>query len=231
MPYRMLARAAQRATGRLGWLRSAAGALLGITLAGLAVRLALGANPGGWPWLLAPLGASAVLVFAVPASPLAHPWSVFGGDLLSALVGLACAALIPWPPLAAAVAVAAAIAVMSVARCLHPPGGACALLAALGSPAIAAHGWIAFMIPLALNVAMLIAAGYLWNNLTGHRWPHHLPAPVPPAPEEWTARYEQADLDAVLEHWDEVLDVSREDLDALFRAVEQQVERRWKAAR
>lgn len=231
MPYRMLARAAHRATGRLGWLRGAAGALLGIALAGLAVRLALGANPGGWPWLLAPLGASAVLVFAVPASPLAQPWPVFGGDLLSALVGLTAAALIPWPPLAAAVAVGAAIAVMSVARCLHPPGGACALLAALGSPAIAAHGWIALLLPLALNATVVIAVGYAWNNLTGHRWPHRLPGALPrnpvPASGPNGARYEPADLDIVLENWDEVLDVSREDLDALFRAVERQVERRW----
>ncbi|MES2493801.1 MAG: HPP family protein [Pseudomonadota bacterium] len=228
MPYRMLARAAHRATGRLGWLRGALGALLGIALAGAAARLALGPDPGRWPWLLAPLGASAVLVFAVPASPLAQPWPVAGGNLLSALVGLGCGALIPFPPLAAALAVGAAIAAMSIARCLHPPGGACALLAALGGPPITVGGGGALLVPLTLNVGALIAAGYLWNNLTGHRWPHHLPAPGVPAPQEWVARYDPADLDVVLENWDEVLDVSREDLDALFRAVEQQVEQRWR---
>lgn len=226
MPYRILVRAAHRATGRLGWLRGALGALVGILLAGLAARLTLMWAPVGIPWLLAPVGASAVLVFAVPASPLAQPWSVFGGDLLSALVGLTSAALIGWPPLAAAVAVGGAIAVMSMARCLHPPGGACALLAALGSPAIAAHGWSAFMGPLAINVTALIVAGYLWNNLTGHRWPHRLP--VRPTPD--VRGYDRADLEAVLEEWDEVLDVSTDDLDALFRAVERLAMQRANAA-
>lgn len=226
MPYRILVRAAHRATGRLGWLRGALGALVGILLAGLAARLTLMWAPAGLPWLLAPVGASAVLVFAVPASPLAQPWSVFGGDLLSALVGLTSAALIAWPPLAAGVAVGGAIAVMSMARCLHPPGGACALLAALGSQAITAHGWGAFMGPLAINVTALIVVGYLWNNLTGHRWPHRLP--VRPTPD--VRGYDRADLEAVLEEWDEVLDVSTDDLDALFRAVERLVIQRTKAA-
>ena len=63
----------------------------------------------GSAWLAAPLGASAVLVFAVPASPLAQPWSVIGGNTLSALVGVACAALLPDPALAGALAVALAM--------------------------------------------------------------------------------------------------------------------------
>jgi len=218
MPYRLLVRAASRATGRLGWLRGALGALLGIALAALAGRALAGAWPD-YPWLLAPLGASAVLVFAVPASPLAQPWPVIGGNMLSALTGLAVHAAVPAPLLAGAVAVAAAIAVMSLARCLHPPGGACALLGAMAGPAVAAHGWGALLLPLAINLAALALAGWLYNTLTGHGWPHHLPAPQ----REPDTRYDRADLDAVLEQWDEVLDVSREDLDALFRAVERRV--------
>ncbi len=218
MPYRLLARAASRATGRLGWLRGAIGALIGIALAALAGRMLAAALPQ-FPWLLAPLGASAVLVFAVPASPLAQPWPVMGGSLLSALTGLLIQALVPDPLLAAAIAVGAAIAVMSLTRCLHPPGGACALLAALSGPTLAAHGWGALLGPLMANLAALMAMGWLYNTATGHRWPHHLP-PQPPEP---VARYETADLDAVLEEWDEVLDVSREDLDALIRAVERRV--------
>lgn len=221
MPYRRIARAASRATGRLGWLRGAAGAFIGILLAGAAGLALIRALPA-FPWLLAPLGASAVLVFAVPASPLAQPWAVVGGNLLSALAGLAVHAVVPLPALAAALGVAAAIAAMSMARCLHPPGGACALLGALGSPAIAAHGWGALLLPLALNLAALVAVGWLYNRITGHPWPHHLVTPPAPPP----ARYAIEDLDAVLEDWDEVLDVSREDLDALFRAVEQRVERK-----
>jgi len=225
MPYRLLIEAASRATGRLGWLRGALGALAGVALAGLLTRLVpTGAPPG--LWLVAPIGASAVLVFALPASPLGQPWPVAGGNLISAAIGLLMAHLVPVPGLAAALAVAAAIAAMSLARCLHPPGGACALVGVLAPPTLAAQWGAGLLVPLAVNVALLIAAGYLYNNLTGHRWPHRILQPSPPARDEWVARYEADDLDAVLEHWDEVLDVSRDDLDALFRAVERRVERR-----
>lgn len=231
MPYRMMVRPQWpkfgRATGRLGWLRGAIGALLAVALAALAARTAVGAAPS-WPWLLAPVGASAVLVFALPASPLAQPWPVIGGDLISAVVGLIAAHFIPVPMLAAAIAVAAAIGAMSVFRCLHPPGGACALFTALGGPAVMAHGWAGLLLPLALNLFALVAAGWVYNNLTGHRWPHHPRASVPEQPARWAGSYAREDLDAVLEDWDEVLDVSREDLEALFRALERQVERRWR---
>lgn len=228
-------RAQLRAGGRLGWLRGAIGALIGIAVAGVAARI-FGA--AGVPWLVAPIGASAVLVFALPASPLAQPWPVFGGDVLSAAVGLLAGALIDPPWLAAGVGAGGAIAVMSMARCLHPPGGACALLCALGA---GSEGWGAsfLLFPLAFNVAALLAAGWLYNNLTGHAWPHRpAPAPVTPVvpatalpPGAWAGSYERADLDAVLEEWDEVLDVSRRDLDALFRAVERRVQRRLEQRR
>jgi CBS domain-containing membrane protein len=219
VPYRILVNTASRATGRLGWARAALGALLGIAAAALMTRLVLGANSAALPWLVAPVGASAVLVFALPASPLAHPWPVLGGNLLSAAVGLAVGHVVPDPPLAAAIAVAAAIGVMSVARCLHPPGGACAMLGAMGAPLIAAAGWQAFLFALWLDLLALLFVALWFNNLTGHRWPHH-PAAAPPPVAPGREAYDRADLDAVLEEWDEVLDISREDLDALFRAVE-----------
>lgn len=209
MPYRLLTRAATRATGRLGWARGAVGALLGLALAG---TLGLAVNGTALPFLIAPMGAAAVLVFVVPASPLAQPWPVIGGNGLSTLIGLAVHAALPAGPWCGALAVALAIAAMSLARCLHPPGGACALLACL------ATGPAALLLGAMLaNVAGIVVAGLLWNNLTGHRWPHHVRAvAAPPA-------YTMDDLDAVLEEWDEVLDVSREDLDALFRAVEARI--------
>jgi len=79
-------------------LRGGLGALLGILVTGLVGRLALGST-GDLPWIAAPMGASAVLVYAVPGSPLAQPWSVVAGNVSSALVGLAVAVLIgPAPP-------------------------------------------------------------------------------------------------------------------------------------
>ena len=112
-------------------LRAVGGAALGLLVTALLCRWMAGALGHNAVWLIAPLGASAVLVFAVPASPLAQPWSVIGGNTLSALVGIACANWIPDPAWAAAVAVGGAIGLMFAARCLHPPGGAAALLAVL----------------------------------------------------------------------------------------------------
>tara|TARA_R110000868_G_scaffold409835_1_gene696210 strand:+ start:1341 stop:1697 length:357 start_codon:yes stop_codon:yes gene_type:complete len=78
------------------------------------------------PIIVAPLGASAVLVFAVPSSPLAQPWAVVGGNTISTLIGVWAFNLFPDITLAAGVAVGGAILVMSLLRCLHPPGGAAA---------------------------------------------------------------------------------------------------------
>ena len=108
-------------------LRAAFGAGIGILLTGWLAQLL--SSSGGMPsvvWLVAPLGASAVLVFCVPASPLAQPWAVVGGDTLSALIGIACVHALGGTALSAALAVALAIAVMFALRCLHPPGGAAA---------------------------------------------------------------------------------------------------------
>lgn len=99
---------------RYSWLdlaRGGAGAFAGIVVASVLVRT-IGGGPIGLPFIVAPIGASAVLVFAAPASPLAHPWAVFGGNTASAAVGIAAAKVFDDRMTAAAVAVGAAIIVM-----------------------------------------------------------------------------------------------------------------------
>ena len=217
--------------GRFSWMRASFGALCGLALTGLVCRLWAG-HAEGLPLLVAPMGASAVLLFAVPASPLAQPWSIVGGNTLSALSGIACAMLIPDPIYAGPCAVALAIAVMSLTRCLHPPGGAAALTAVIGGPAIAAAGWSFAFMPVAVNSILLVAIGWLFNNATRHDYPHHVKAisrnthgtADPPAQDR--VGYTVADIDDVLARYDELLDVSREDLDALFRQVEARAHRR-----
>src|SRR3546814_5530683 len=130
-----------------------------------------GGEAGGLPWLVAPLGASAVLVFAVPASPLAQPWPVIGGNLLSAAVGIFMGQVVGTPLIAAGMAAGAAIALMSLGRCLHPPGGACALLCALGATGPEAWGW-GHLLPIAANLLAPAGTGWLYHNLPGHPWPH-----------------------------------------------------------
>lgn len=231
MPYRLLVKAASRASGRLGWARAAVGAVLGIAAAGLMTQLVLGPGNAALPWLIAPIGASAVLVFMLPASPLAQPWPVLAGSMMSAVIGLAIGYAVPDPPMAAALAVAAAIAGMSAARCLHPPGGACAMLGALGAPLIAAAGWPTFLLALWLDLVAMLAVAWAFNNLTGHSWPHEAVTVAPLPATHWIGIYDTADLDAVLEDWEEVLDVGRDDLDALFRAVERKTYERTRSAR
>src|ERR1041384_5693885 len=102
------------------------GALIGIGLTGVISGYLFGQGPH-LPLIIAPMGASAVLLFAVPASPLAQPWSIIGGNVLSALIGVTCAKWIDDPAQASAVAVALAIGGMFSLRCLHPPSGAIAL--------------------------------------------------------------------------------------------------------
>lgn len=207
-------------SGRLGALRGAIGAGLGIALTGIVTHHLLGGAPDV-PWLVASMGASAVLAFVLPASPLAQPWPVIGGHLSAAAIGLGCH-MLPGPGwLSASLAVGLAVAAMSLLRCLHPPAGGTAVLTALASPAVAALGWQFLLTPLALNLALLTVGAAVYNRLTGHPYPHHARhVPVPPV---WAGRYSPADLDAVLEEWDEVLSVDRDDLDALFRALEGRV--------
>ena len=197
-------------------LRAAFGALLGILLTGLLAQLlvASGSMPSA-VWLVAPLGASAVLVFCVPASPLAQPWAVVGGDTLSALVGIACVHALGGTALSAAVAVALAIAVMFALRCLHPPGGAAALLMVMAN----VHDWGFALFPVLVNTLVLVAAGMVYNTLTGRRYPHIQAVPAA-APRQEGQRFDEADLDAVVARYNQVLDVPRDDLQALLHDAE-----------
>ncbi len=76
-------------------------------------------------WFIAPMGASAVLLFGVPSSPLAQPWSIVGGNVLSALIGVTVGMLVPDAALACGLAAALAIAGMYFLRCLPSPGARC----------------------------------------------------------------------------------------------------------
>jgi CBS domain-containing membrane protein len=134
------------------------GALLGIALTALICRYVLGQSPS-LPLVVAPLGASAVLLFAVPSSPLAQPWSILGGNVVSAVTGVLIFKIFGHSALALGVAVACAILAMSLLRCPHPPGGAVAMTAVIGGPAIWHAGFAFPFDVVALNSFVLIATG------------------------------------------------------------------------
>ncbi len=200
------------------------GALIGIGLTGFLTSLMV---PGSaLPFLVPPLGASAVLLFGVPASPLAQPWSILGGNTISAIVGVTIALMVPNVFIAAALAVSLAIVAMILCRCLHPPGGAMALTAVLGAPAIHQAGYHFVAMPAALNSLLLLVIALVYNNLTGHRYPHALPAAKPvahhtqdPPPTQRTGIL-RPDLEAALAQYDEILDIAPEDLEALLQQLQ-----------
>ena len=148
----------------------------------------------------------------LPASPLAQPWPVIGGNVLSVLVGVAVARLVPDPRLAGAVAVGAAILAMSLLRCLHPPGGAAALTAVIGGPAVSAAGYGFALLPVGVNAVALTLAGIAFHRMSGHSYPHRTPM-APPQPVE----IGPADVERALAELGETLDVDPDDLLLLAR--------------
>ena len=113
--------------------------------------------------IVASMGASAVLLFAVPHGPLSQPWPLFGGHIISGVVGVACAKYIPNEVLAASVAVGAAIGIMYYLQCIHPPGGATALSAVIGGTAVHELGYQYVITPILLNVLIILFVGILFN--------------------------------------------------------------------
>jgi CBS domain-containing membrane protein len=201
--------------------RSCFGALVGIAFTGGTMHLLLGAS-ANLPLLVAPMGASAVLLFAVPASPLAQPWSIIGGNIVSATVGVTCAMFVHDPVDAAALAACLAICAMFALRCVHPPSGAVALTAVLGGPSIHALGYGFVLAPVAIQSLALLSSAVVFHSLTGHRYPHGHAAPKPAAAPPDAASFTRADLEAVLARRSEMLDVDPDDLEALLRETQLQ---------
>jgi CBS-domain-containing membrane protein len=120
--------------------------------------------------MIGSFGASAVLLYGAPRSPLAQPRNLLGGHVISALVGVICWQLLhDFPSLAQALAVASAIALMHLTRTLHPPGGATALIATLGSQEIQRLGFWYVLMPATLGPLILLLVALVVNNLSRSR--------------------------------------------------------------
>ena len=120
--------------------------------------------------IIGSFGASAVLLYGAVRSPLAQPRNLLGGHILSAIVGVTCYKLLhdmPW--LAESMSVATAIAVMHATRTLHPPGGATALIAVIGSSQIHSLGFWYVLLPSTIGPVILLAVALLVNNLPASR--------------------------------------------------------------
>lgn len=151
-------------------LRAGLGALIGLALTGLfllspTVDLDLGL------YLVAPFGASSVLLFAVPNSPLAQPWSAIVGNTVAAFVGVAVCLFVTDPALRIALAVGLAITATILCRAVHPPAGAVAMTAAMSPDAIAHLGFWFALTPIALGTIALVLLATLYARLTGRHYP------------------------------------------------------------
>lgn len=142
---------------------SGAGGFAGILLVLVVSQYFVGASDAAL--IVASMGASAVLLFAVPHGPLSQPWALVGGHLVSAIIGVSCAKLFPATLLAAALAVGVAVAAMHYLRCIHPPGGATALSAVVGGPGIEALSYEFVFTPVLLNVLVILSVAIAFNYL------------------------------------------------------------------
>ncbi|KFE33397.1 HPP family protein [Thioclava atlantica] len=207
-------------------LRAGVGALVGLGVTGLfvlspAVDLHLGL------YLVAPFGASSVLLFAVPNSPLAQPWSAVVGNVVAALVGVAVSLAIADPVLRISLAVALALSLTILCRAVHPPAGAVAMTAAMSPDAVRHLGFWFALSPIATGTVSLVLIAALYARLTGRRYPFRLfdepnsHGTRDAAPVERLGLSE-AELTDILERYRQSFNLGTEDLARLIGAAELQ---------
>jgi CBS domain-containing membrane protein len=143
------------------------GSFIGIGLIGLLNSRHLNINDN--LFLIGSFGATSVLVFGIINSPFAQPRNLIGGHLISATIGVTVNFLVPEPWVAAALAVSASIVFMQITKTLHPPGGATALIAIIGSQKIKNLGYLYVLSPVLTGVLILFIVAMVFNNITSHR--------------------------------------------------------------
>lgn len=190
-------------------------------VAGLAIFLAAWfaqqvINGSGLKILLASMGASAVILFAMPHSPVAKPWALIGGHFISSTIGILCAQWIAPTWAAAASAVGLSIFAMHLARCLHPPGGASALIPVIGGESVKALGFQFLLTPLALNVLVMLLISLAYQHfLLPKPGPQASPAGTAPKPMERLG-IQAEDIHAALADMDEFIDIGERELNTIY---------------
>ena len=152
-------------------IRSVVGAFLGIGAVAALDQMFL--SDSDLIFVIGAFGATAVLIYGAPYSPLAQPYNVMVGHLISAVIGVAAFQLVgevSW--ISAALAVSLAIAAMQVTRSVHPPGGASALIAVTASEQVHDLGFLYALYPVGLGALVLVVIALITNNLLNEKkWP------------------------------------------------------------
>lgn len=207
-------------------MRAGLGAVAGLGLTGLFL-LSPQVDTELGLYLVAPFGASSVLLFAVPNSPLAQPWSAVVGNTVAAIVGVAVCLTVPDPALRIALAVGLTITATILCRAVHPPAGAVAMTAAMSPDAIAHLGFWFALTPIALGTTILVLLATVYARLTGRHYPfRHFDDPskhgtLDRNPVERLGLSEK-ELTAILERYSQSFNLGAEDLARLIGAAELQ---------
>ncbi|WP_417559544.1 HPP family protein [Marinomonas sp.] len=174
------------------------------------------------------IGASAVLLFAVPHGALSQPWPFVIGHLISALIGIFFYQEFGASFLTGAAAVGTSIVVMHYLRCLHPPGGSTALSCVIGGSSIHAMGYEFLLYPLLINLLAMLALAVILNNcFSWRRYPAALNTSLHQEINEQHL-LEMDDLYHVLEQEDIFIDVSAEELMHIYNAAREHAKERHK---
>jgi CBS domain-containing membrane protein len=211
------------------WSRAAVGACLGIFISAMVCQQLFGTEVA--LHLLGPVGASAVLLFAVSTGALAQPWSIIGSYLIATLAALVCIHLLGNTITAASLAVCSSILFMCICRCLHPPGAAIAICIVTSRHELSATG-LQVLNPVMLNAMCLLLTALIYNNVTRVRYPKPHPKPIIDdhhtldVPSSERVGFNAQDLEQALDEMGEFIDVSREDLEDIIRKTEKHALRR-----
>lgn len=172
----------------------------------------------GAPILVASMGASAVLLFAVPHGALSQPWPVLGGHVVSAVIGVTCARFIGNQELAAACAVGLSIGAMHQFKFIHPPGGATALTAVIGGTAVHSLGYSFVWRPVLLNVVIILSVAVLCNlPFAWRRYPARLARRADVVVDHAEPTHDE--VIAALRSLDSFIDITEDDLRRLFHVL------------
>ncbi|ACT58606.1 HPP family protein [Hirschia baltica] len=207
-------------------IRAGFGAFVGLGLTGLFVLSPIIDLQTGL-YLVAPFGATSVLLFAVPNSPLAQPWSAIVGNTIAAIVAIAICMFISDPTLSIAVSVGLAITATILCRAIHPPAGAVAMTVAMSPDAIARLGFWFALTPIAIGTIALVIVAIIYAKLTGRHYPfrqynepnQHKTNDIEPIERLGLSEQELTDI---LERYSQSFNLGVEDLARLIGAAELQ---------
>jgi CBS domain-containing membrane protein len=189
-----------------------------------------------YPIIVASMGASAVILFIMPGSPLAQPWPLVGGHLVSAIIGITCAQFFTDTIVASACASGGSVLAMLLLRCLHPPGAATALTPILAGDPVNFMNYSFVLMPLGINVVIMLVMAIAINRwVLGYEYPT-VPHPADNKkhkhssliqPSQRTGISEQ-DLEQALENMDMFMDISTGDLSKLLTDAQMQSFKRYR---